>query len=290
MNYKLNEINLPVFYSPVEPKNAIRVIKTYSLSDNPVTALHYHNTMELGLCLSGAGETYVENRIYEFKKGCVQILPPKTPHLSKSFVGSEARWAFIDMDAAEVLKRAGMFDPEGVMSLCDKRGFLKGVFSEDEYPLITAALKKIITESEKTDDLKNLSIAIAVADFLIECKRASKITGEEFLQSVADAADVSPAIDYISVNVDGDLSEERLAAVLKTSVSTLRRRFAERTGLNPKQFIIRSRMAYAEYLLRKTDLNVLEISLRCGYNEISGFNRTFKSFFGASPSAYRKKR
>lgn len=290
MNYELNAINLPVFYSPVELKGAMRVGKGCLLSASPITALHYHNTMELGVCISGEGETYVENKIYEFKKGCVQVLPPKTPHLSKSKIGNEARWIFIDVDPAELFKRVGMLDPDGIVSLCDKQNFLKGVFLEDEYPALTAAVKKIITENAVADDLRELSVALSVAELLIECDRIVKKTGvKTFAAENKTGSDISAAVDYISVNLDGDLNENVLASVLKVSVSTLRRRFFERTGINPKEFIIRSRMAYAEYLLRKTDLTVIDISLRSGYNEISGFNRTFKNYFGVSPSAYRKK-
>ena len=295
MNYELNAINLPVFYSPVEIKGGIRVAKSYELSASPITALHYHNTMELGLCLSGEGEIYAENRIYKFKKGCVQVFPPKTPHLSKAYAGEASRWVYADINPAELFKRLGMLSPEGLLAVCDGTGLVSGVFSEDEYPAVTAAINKIISEAAKTDEL------ISAAEFLVECKRAYKkaggfkgkgalgggINGAD-TAATSVAADISPAVDYISLNLDGDLSEEILAATLKVSVSTLRRRFLERAGLNPKEFIIRSRMAYAEYLLRKTDLTVLEVSLRAGYNEISGFNRTFKNYFGLSPGKYRK--
>lgn len=301
MNYELNAINLPVFYSPVEIKGGVRVAKSYELSASPITALHYHNTTELGLCLSGEGETYAENRIYKFKKGCVQVFPPKTPHLSKAYAGEASRWVYADINPAELFKRLGMLSPEGLLAVCDGTGLVSGVFSEDEYPAVTAAINKIISEAAKTDELKELSLAISAAEFLVECKRAYKkaggfkekgalgggINGAD-TAATSVAADISPAVDYISLNLDGDLSEEILAATLKVSVSTLRRRFLERAGLNPKEFIIRSRMAYAEYLLRKTDLTVLEVSLRAGYNEISGFNRTFKNYFGLSPGKYRK--
>lgn len=300
MDYELNAKNLPVFFSPVEIKGGVRVAKSYELSASPVTALHYHNATELGLCLSGEGETYAENRIYKFKKGCVQVFPPKTPHLSKAYAGEPARWVYVDINPAELFKRLGMMDPEGLLSLCDGKDLLSGVFSGDEYPAVTAAINKIISEAAKTDGLKDISLAISAAELLVECKRAFKKSGGVIGSWVTggginganiaakNTADISPAVDYISLNLDGDLSEEILAATLKVSVSTLRRRFLERAGLNPKEFVIRARMAYAEYLLRKTDLTVLDISLRAGYNEISGFNRTFKNYFGSPPSKYRK--
>jgi AraC family transcriptional regulator len=35
------------------------------------------------------------------------------------------------------------------------------------------------------------------------------------------------------------------------------------------------------------DTNVLDISLDCGFGDVSNFNRAFREEFGASPSVYR---
>lgn len=101
---------------------------------------------------------------------------------------------------------------------------------------------------------------------------------------------IAPALTYIGDHLDDSegLCEEHLAELCHISVATLRRLFVKHTSYSPKVFITRSRMAYADYLLRKSDLSVLQIAGYVGYNEISGFNRTFKAFFGSSPRRYRR--
>ena len=49
-----------------------------------VDYLHYHSTMEIGLCDSGEGFCYVEDNIYPFRAGDVQIVFPFQRHLSRS--------------------------------------------------------------------------------------------------------------------------------------------------------------------------------------------------------------
>ena len=101
----------------------------------------------------------------------------------------------------------------------------------------------------------------------------------------------APAIYHIEMNIADSsiLTIEELAKVCKMSPSNFRRLFLIETGLSPKAFIIKSRMSYAEYLLKNTDMTVISIAEKVGYNEISGFNRIFASTFKMSPSEYRKK-
>ena len=40
--------------------------------------------------------------------------------------------------------------------------------------------------------------------------------------------------------------------------------------------------------LKETENSILEIATDCGFSSPTYFNRVFKSFFGCSPSVYRK--
>ncbi len=292
MQYVLNDKNLPTFYSPTEKTSSISVGQTPALSATPITALHYHNHAEFGICIDGEGETYVENRIYKYKKGCIQILPPRVSHLSKSKIGYHSNWIWINVNPRKLFSELGITDPDGIMSLANNDNFLCGVYEENEYPDLTLTLNNIVKEYNDKSEDNNLAVAIAVSSLLLICKRIKRKSARDDLIGNAKNYynEIQPAIDYISSNLDDNngLSENSLAKLLNVSVSTLRRQFKQYTQMNPKEFIIHSRMAYAEYLLRKTKLSVIEVSMRVGYNEVSGFNRTFKAFFNTSPAKYRK--
>ena len=85
------------------------------------------------------------------------------------------------------------------------------------------------------------------------------------------------------------LAEKNLASLCDMSVSNFRRLFVAETGMSPKAFIIKSRMSYAEYLLKNTNMTILAVSERVGYNGISGFNKAFAETFKMSPNQYRTK-
>ena len=53
--------------------------------------------------------------------------------------------------------------------------------------------------------------------------------------------------------------------------------------------LIEIRMKRAEFLLdNSVDLSISQISFECGYNDPKYFSKTFKKFFGKTPSAYAK--
>ena len=60
------------------------------------------------------------------------------------------------------------------------------------------------------------------------------------------------------------------------------------TGLTLKQFINQLRIEEAKRLLKNSDLRINEIAYEVGYDNVTHFNRTFKSMTDLSPSNYRK--
>ena len=68
----------------------------------------------------------------------------------------------------------------------------------------------------------------------------------------------------------------------------LRSAFKRYMNCTPITYINSIRLNYGEYILRTTDLPIVEIIFDCGFNNTSHFNHLFKERFGYSPSVYRK--
>jgi len=81
---------------------------------------------------------------------------------------------------------------------------------------------------------------------------------------------------------------DRLAVSLGMSISSLRRRVMETTGMSLHQFVRTLRMGSARRLLRQTDKSLAEIATELGFTDVYYFNREFSRLAGISPAAYRK--
>jgi transcriptional regulator GlxA family with amidase domain len=70
---------------------------------------------------------------------------------------------------------------------------------------------------------------------------------------------------------------------------TFKRRFTDRTGFAPIDYVQRLRIEDAKRRLERTDAPVEEISWRVGYEDPAFFRRLFKRVTGLSPGHYRKR-
>ena len=98
------------------------------------------------------------------------------------------------------------------------------------------------------------------------------------------------ALDYMQANLSENLSLAQLAAVAELSPSHFVRAFRLATGEPPHRYLIRLRMEQARHLLEHTRLPVIEIGLRCGFEQTTHFATAFRKTTGLSPRAYRTAR
>lgn len=92
---------------------------------------------------------------------------------------------------------------------------------------------------------------------------------------------------YISDNYMYELRLKSLADLANMSESAFCRFFKLHTGRRLSDYIIDIRLGYATRLLIDTTETIVEISFKCGYNNMSNFNRIFKRKKGCSPTEFR---
>ncbi|MFI9489654.1 GlxA family transcriptional regulator [Promicromonospora sp. NPDC052451] len=84
------------------------------------------------------------------------------------------------------------------------------------------------------------------------------------------------------------LTVSQLARHAHMSERTFARRFRAETGLAPRQWLTRQRLALARELLETTDIGVDEIAATVGYATATSLRNHLASTLGVSPMAYRQ--
>ena len=92
---------------------------------------------------------------------------------------------------------------------------------------------------------------------------------------------------YISDNYKYELRLKDLADLANMSESAFSRFFKLHTRRRLSDNIIDIRLGYATRMLIDTTETIAEISFKCGYNNMSNFNRIFKRKKGCSPTEFR---
>lgn len=108
--------------------------------------------------------------------------------------------------------------------------------------------------------------------------------------SQADREFVSEVTKIIFEQMDSsDLSAESIASRLCITSQQLRRRLQAVTGQTTSGYINQLRLDFAKQLLaHNAQYSILEIALRCGFEEPNNFSRAFRQKMGLSPTQYRK--
>lgn len=99
---------------------------------------------------------------------------------------------------------------------------------------------------------------------------------------------IKQAIAYIQENFDKDLNMAVVSNHISMNYSLFSYLFKEYTGSNFVNYLKGIRMEEAKRLLEETDLRIIEISAKIGYDNEKHFMKLFKASCGVSPSEYRK--
>jgi AraC-like DNA-binding protein len=85
-----------------------------------------------------------------------------------------------------------------------------------------------------------------------------------------------------------NLALEEFARLSHRSLSTFKRDFRKHYNQSPGKWLLQKRLEYSAVLLKNPALNVSQVALDCGFEDLSHFSRAFKEKFGRSPANYRK--
>jgi transcriptional regulator GlxA family with amidase domain len=107
-------------------------------------------------------------------------------------------------------------------------------------------------------------------------------------QPGADGSSLEPLLRWMEENAHRRLTLDEIATRATMSTRTLNRRFREQTGTTPLQWLHRSRIRRAQYLLETTGHSVERIAIQVGFGSPTSFRNVFKRLVGTSPQAYRR--
>jgi len=99
---------------------------------------------------------------------------------------------------------------------------------------------------------------------------------------------MNSAMEYIENNLYEKMDYAKLAQRACCSVYHFQRMFAFVTGIPLSEYIRRRKMTRAAFELQNSDIKVIDLALKYGYDSPESFARAFQLQHGAPPSALRK--
>lgn len=256
--------------------------------------LHYHPELQLTLILEGTGKLISGDKIVPFDAGDLFLLGPGLPHV------------FRDSKIPH-----GAPDSKGVHTISiyfKLNSFGEDFFNLPENHLIKDLLQKSsrgikFDGKAKEQAQKNIvhlkrkkGAELLIAFFnilndLSQSKTFECLSSMNFMDTkdASESRRIQDIYRYVMNNFSREISLEEVAEISKMSVTSFCRFFKQRTRKTFTTFVNEVRIGHACKELLYNNYNINEVAYRCGFNNISNFNRQFKAITGVTPSEYTRR-
>ncbi len=95
------------------------------------------------------------------------------------------------------------------------------------------------------------------------------------------------AIEYVEDNLTGDIRQEKLAQIACCSAYNFYRMFSFITEISLTEYVRRRRLTLAAIELQNSNVKVVDIALKYGYDSPVSFSRAFQTLHGVTPTEAR---
>ena len=129
-------------------------------------------------------------------------------------------------------------------------------------------------------------IKTKLKEFLLLLSKTQSASQTDFLAALFKT-NSSSFKTTVRNNMYSNLSVKEFAQLCGMSVSSFKRKFTETYHVSPKKYFSKMKLEKASQMLKSGMNRVSDIAYDCGFETISTFNRSFKIFYGQSPSEYR---
>lgn len=249
--------------------------------------LHVHDCLEVGVLLEHELDYRFGDRTYRGRPGDVFLCRPFEPHWSFAQPGRTFEAILVLFTPTPVLKL-----PDGkrlLMPFYAGHGVPPMILGDTPYAAAIVRAARAAAESQERKEpawetkqyMHLIEILLQVDAFASDRQGRSA----EHAPNSAIADSVGYVLDHYLEPLEGD----ELARLAGMGRSLYYREFRALTGLPPHDFVNRLRVQTAMDLLRSTELPMIDLAERSGFQSLSAFNKQFKAYAGCSPRDYRKR-
>jgi AraC-like DNA-binding protein len=252
---------------------------------------HFHEEFELTYIEESYGKLYIGNSIIDFREGDLFLFAPRLIHCFKNPKGYEevnksakaiCVWFMPDFLGIDFLSRI-------------QTKMLGALFQKSEFGLLFQKPSTDITDLFKSirlaKNLNGLINLLIILDKLSLHKNATILSDTRLIKYYYKHSKddrIEKVMDYVSRNYHKKITAKEVAYLIKMSEAGFSRFFKSRTEINFTGYVNDIRLSEAQKLLIETKKPIHDISNDCGYDNLSYFNRQFKSHNNMSPKVFRE--
>lgn len=250
--------------------------------------MHWHSEFELNFILEGRGEFLCGEQKFEADGGDILVIPPNMLHTA--YPCNDCRLVYFAFVFSPVL--LGINDNDRCTNECI-RPIVSGHIETDV--LIRKDTRNYIQLKEVADSIRScIRNNSAQADLLLKSElmrfiwileQSGKIRHTKHTTDNSEI--IRPALEYMAGHFQDTVTIGQLAELSHISQSYFMKCFKNAVGISAIEHLEQLRINAACESLSKCQDPIADIAFRCGYSNLSNFNRQFLKKVGCSPKSYR---
>ncbi|AZN43965.1 AraC family transcriptional regulator [Paenibacillus albus] len=256
---------------------------------------HIHRTYEIYYQVSGQRYHFIDDRSYTIVAGDLVFVNKHVVHNSAAFGPLAHERIVINFSDAFLGEGHPLHHPSLFEPFANNALLLR--LNSEEQAFVHQLLAKMVAETIERRLGYETYLRVLLTELLLFAARHPAVQEEHHRigGGSASAAAVSPlqhkiseVVQHINEHYDTKLVLADLAKRFFMSPYYLSRSFKTITGFTLVEYIHLTRVREAQRLLKETELKVIVIAERTGFENTGHFDRIFKKVAGTTPLGFRK--
>ena len=250
--------------------------------------LHQHEEIQISFIKSGEGSLIIGDTITDYKTNDIIVIGSNLPHVFNSDLESKVPSFMMTLFFSKFSFGNQFFELNEFRSL-------KKFFKQSEYGVKLTSnkdrLKELFLNLPKSTKLQRFILLFEIMQVIIKsnCDQISSFVYQKNYKD-DEGKRMGDIYDFTFQHFSEPITLPQIASVANMTTNAFCKYFKQRTNKTHFQLLTEVRIEHACKLLTKDrDLSIAEIALQSGFQNISNFNRKFKSVKQMTPTLYKSR-
>lgn len=257
----------------------------------PTVPMHWHNEFEIDYVLQGKGDFICGDEHFPVSHGDVIMLPPNMLHAAYPSTSMNLHYiAFVFHGSMLGLESNDRSSIHCIRSLITGQLHLnmKYDLSHPNYSVIRSLAEEIVSCANKNNSYDDLLLKSNLLKLYWYFEKNENQSSNQ-RDDISYSSLIRPALEYMTYCYMDSITITELASKCAISSSHFMNSFKKAVGCSAIEFLTHLRIKAACTALAETADDISTISINCGFNNLSNFNKQFKKITGNSPREYRQR-
>lgn len=276
---KLNKLdrNLPVIFH-----------KDIIVQHGNAFSRHWHEAIELLYFIRGEAVITCNSVDFTAKPGDLIVVNSNELHQGFSISESSEYYCIIFDTSLFQSRNVDACETKYINPISQNRILFNNKVENNEE--VEKCIAEFVHEYESKDIGYEMSVKSIIYRLLVLLLRNHVqlvLTAKEYDARMKNLKRFNPVLEYIENHYNEKIAIEELCSISNISRFHFCRLFKSITGKTLKEYLNTLRINKAEHMLKDSDLNVTEVAMACGFDDINYFSRVFKKYKKTSPSSVK---